>query len=699
MGNSKTLGGERLGSGNKQKVYLHGYERSTHDMTQKLKTTMSAGTLVPFLREVGLPGDSFDISLNSDIMTLPTNGPLFGSFKAQYDVFVVPFRLYQANLHMNALNIGMNMAKIKLPQIRVRGNGLDLTRPIDNQQINSSCILKYLDIAGLGNGYGAVEEGNEVYRDFEAISLLGYWDIYKNYYANKQEEIGYVIHNNLGVLQEMIEEVTFKDRDGSHTLDVDNDLGVPTTPIGVLISGNAGGTVVNEIHVRLELPSDDFNPEKFMIWIKYLHPEFQNGEEGEWVSGDKLFKDWTVSASGYGITGRGITTRDGRTGYVYAQIGAYAYNTGITLEAEVEPRLEEFDLVDIDEMRKQVLQHFSNDPFYVNEYELKPYKFLDHSEAIPNSTRRMRSILSAQEGLGIKTYQSDLFNNWMNTEWLDGENGINEITAISTANGQITIDEINLSNKIYNMLNRIAVSGGTYDDWLDAVYDHKKSRTIENPMYVGGLSKELVFQEVLSNTATTEQPLGTIAGKGTFNGKHKGGKIKIKIDEPSMIIGIVSLTPRIDYGQGNKWDVNLKTMDDLHKPALSQIGFQELITDQMHWADTNIDANNGEILFKSAGKQPAYVNYTTAVNKLRGNLAEELSQAWMVLGRRYEIEENGENEQSMKTQIKDLTTYVDPKKYNYVFANARRDAQNFWIIIESKITARRKMSARVMPNL
>ena len=30
-------------------------------------------------------------------------------------------------------------------------------------------------------------------RRFNAIPLLSYWDIYKNYYANKQEEIGAAI--------------------------------------------------------------------------------------------------------------------------------------------------------------------------------------------------------------------------------------------------------------------------------------------------------------------------------------------------------------------------------------------------------------------------------------------------------------------------------------------------------------------------
>src|SRR5690606_13889217 len=111
------------------------------------------------------------------------------------------------------------------------------------------------------------------------------------------------------------------------------------------------------------------------------------------------------------------------------------------------------------------------------------------------------------------------------------------------------------------------------------------------------------------------EPLGTLAGRGIMAGKSKGGKINIRVDEPSYIMGIVSLTPRIDYSQGNKWDVNLKTMDDFHKPALDEIGFQELITDQMAWWDTKIiymdnignPLEKPTPLFKSAGKQPAWL--------------------------------------------------------------------------------------------
>ena len=138
-------------------------------------------------------------------------------------------------------------------------------------------------------------------------------------------------------------------------------------------------------------------------------------------------------------------------------------------------------------------------------------------------------------------------------------------------------------------------------------------------------------------------------------------------------MGIVSITPRVDYSQGNKWDVNLETIDDLHKPALDAIGFQDLITDQMAWFDTRFNLDGQTKIFRSAGKQPAWINYMTNVNQVRGNFAEQTDQMFMTLNRRYESEYF-----EGQVRIKDLTTYIDPSKFNHVFAYTRRDAQNFW---------------------
>jgi hypothetical protein len=660
MSNQVTLGGDRLGAGKKQKVDLRSYERSTHDLSYIWRSTMASGTLVPFMSEVALPGDTFDIDLDVDVKTHPTIGPLFGSYKVQLDVFQCPIRLYNGKLHMNLLNIGMNMNQIKLPLIEMEADG---TKIGDNDQINPSSIFSYLGIRGLGKGQGTVK------REFNAVPYLSYWDIYKNYYANKQEDYGAYIHSNNNVVSNQVMNFKLLDSSGN---------GGTIDPPGV-------GNPLSIALVKAEIDFlNSYEPDPRGIAVNIT---FFNGVTVVKNLTD-IFKniEWDSTINQLICTNVNDPYRPTNT-YI-----DYTYN-GDTL-ANKRPQVVFFQLDNIDTMREMILQNtMSGSTFTINANSLAPYgPPLDQGNYGYSKTE-------TQEGLALKTYQSDLFNNWVSTDWIDGPNGINSITAVDTSSGEFTIDSLQLSRKVYDMLNRIAVSGGTYDDWLNAVYTHERTRSQENPAYMGGLIKELAFQEVVSNAGTStdseQQPLGTLAGKGVLTNKHKGGKVHIKIDEPSYIIGIVSLTPRIDYSQGNKWSVNLLTLDDLHKPALDEIGFQDLITDQMAWWDTTIINNN--TVFKSAGKQPAWINYMTNVNECRGNFADQNTaqgdggQMYMTLNRRYE--------QSPVGNIKDLTTYIDPSKFNNIFADERLDAQNFWTQIGVNITARRKMSARLMPNL
>ena len=81
----------------------------------------------------------------------------------------------------------------------------------------------------------------------------------------------------------------------------------------------------------------------------------------------------------------------------------------------------------------------------------------------------------------------------------------------------------------------------------------------ETPVFEGGTSQEIVFQEVISNSATEQEPLGALAGRGVTTNRQRGGHIKIKVTEPGYIMCICSITPRIDYSQGNQWDTEIKT--------------------------------------------------------------------------------------------------------------------------------------------
>ena len=157
-------------------------------------------------------------------------------------------------------------------------------------------------------------------------------------------------------------------------------------------------------------------------------------------------------------------------------------------------------------------------------------------------------------------------------------------------------------------------------------------------------------------------------------------------------MGIASITPRVDYCQGNDWDItSLDTMDDLHKPQLDSIGYQDLMQEQM---------NAQALRSLAVGKQPSWINYMTNFNKTYGTFAEEdgEGEAFMVLNRYFDVKQIDVTTES-GVKVYNTSSYIDPSQYNYIFAETGTKSMNFWVQIGFGIEARRVMSASQIPNL
>lgn len=704
----KEIGKNTLGGGKKMTVDMKTYNRSTHNLGYVWRNTQSPGTLVPFMKTLGLPGDIIDIDLDAKVLTHPTVGPLYGSYKLQMDVFTCPIRLYVSALHNNSLKVGLNMAKVKLPHARVHMFKTWAGTYGEFSQINPSSLLSYLGV----NGFGITTE-TEVDTEFQCVPLLAYWDIFKNYYANKQEDNAYYItHEDSQVTQANITSIECASSASNLTTTKNVAITYNTPMESVFIPFYSTGTDKCTIILRGNFENYN-NAEEYLALDGTINAAEFGGQKGpltKWVdliyivtnslqdtaptgftvtpeynlnsAKDTIFIDWKITNN---------MGQPNEIENVYGNANSSTFTNGITIN-QTTPSIGRigitaFPLSNIDDMREDILQSPFYTEFVVSAKSQAPYgNILTTSNEGTNTSK-------SQYGLALKTYQSDLFNNWINSEWIEGSGSINELTAVSTADGSFTIDALNIAQKVYNMLNRIALSDGTYRSWLETVYTNEYVSRCESPVYEGGLSQEIVFDEVVSTAGSTAQgnePLGTLAGRGTLMNNRKGGSLKIKVDEPSYIIGIVSITPRLDYSQGNDFDIELATLDDLHKPELDAIGFQDMPMSWMVWSERKVGAG-GQVTERSLGKQPAWIQYMTNFNRTKGNFAINNSEAFMVLNRNYTIAENGE--------IQDATTYIDPVKYNYVFADTNLDAMNFWVQIGVQQIARRKMSAKVIPNL
>ena len=138
-------------------------------------------------------------------------------------------------------------------------------------------------------------------------------------------------------------------------------------------------------------------------------------------------------------------------------------------------------------------------------------------------------------------------------------------------------------------------------------------------------------------------------------------------------------------------------MDDLHKPALDGIGYQDSVNSERAWwaGYYNAEPDKKEL---AAGKTVAWINYMTNVNRTYGNFAIKDNEAFMVMNRNYELQING-GSTTTSIKIGDLSTYIDPVKFNYIFADTSLEAMNFWVQTKFDIKARRLISAKQIPNL
>lgn len=652
MSIQKNIGKNTIGDNKKMEVDLKTYNRSTHNLSTVIRNTQSAGTLVPTCTIVMQKDDTFEINIESSVLTHPTTGPLYGSFKLENHVFFIPFRLYNSWLHNNRLGIGLDMSQIKLPQLYVTLNKIQDQPGEDEKQwsqINPSCLLSYLGIKGYG---GMINTVTSTTATKNAVKVLGYWDIFKNFYANKQEEDFYMIDSN-------------------DPLSININNTKITDPNNI---PQNQGTVKANSTIEIDDPLSVYNNSNVTLWVTQ-----QIGHSPVKMTATEV---GTTSTNDQKFIINNLKIPTGSTWWIRI------------IQSTQQQALVPFPLEDFDTLRDEILAKKGNQTFYLGNGSSSTQIANIFNERGDNQKLK---TTRPQYGLLLKTYNSDLYQNWINTEWIDGANGINEITAVDVSNGTLSMDALNLQQKVYNMLNRIAVSGGSYRDWLETVYaSGQYIERCETPTFEGGTSQEIVFQEVVSNSATENEPLGTLAGRGINAGKQKGGKIKIRATEPGYMMCITSITPRIDYSQGNDFDSDWISLDDMHKPALDGIGYQDSVnTGRAWWDDTFIGNQPASLTKHTAGKTVAWIDYMTNVNRTYGNFAAGMSEAFMVLNRNYEIkyDTNG------NSRISDLTTYIDPVKYNYIFADTSIDAMNFWVQIKFDITARRLMSAKQIPNL
>lgn len=723
-----TLGGDRIGSGNKMVQRMRNFDRSSFDISTIWASSMAPGVITPCFCDLATIGTTYEMEINELVRTIPTNGPLFGSFELRVEVFFYPLRLTQGILHNNPIALGLNANQVILPTAAVELTTLEAyneylsdggNMPLEHASAGVSSLINYCGAQALPLSYTADDQVMEI----AAGPMFAYYDYVKNYHINKQEDNAYVItneHQKYSAISAVLSSYAYASGGNIpiksttkmelNPLQQDQPFNQPESPrVAILPNGQNTLTIrsyikdYSKIAVTLRTNTSGGTQPTPWLWLNQ-YPNILQVVGHKRVLTDSIGDVYETSVVFQTINGQWPTewgnqwVPDGAGNAPSAVLSWIGFITSGLLD-KYGLQLTPFPIKNFDRARYTILDNNALGSKVV----IKPRTATNASNVInylpycvnveTNETTKLSRNADSMNGLCVKCYKSDLFNNWLNTEWIDGPNGINELSAIPVKDGVVMVEDLIVHKKVYQMLNRVAINDGTYHGYQEALWGESSWKNVESAIYCGGMSTEIVFDEVINSSASEvggeEQPLGTLGGRGRAMNK-KGGQIKVRVDEAGYVMAVVSITPRIKYGSACKYYMtDVKTFADLHNPNMDNIGFQNLPVRQMAGWSGSQDSS------MSAGKQPSWIQYQTNYDTVHGDFAVPSKAGWMVLERKYSPVQNSNAEYV----VGDLTTYIDPTLYNEAFADKALEAQNFWVQLGFNIIARRKMSANQIPNL
>lgn len=182
-------------------------KHSNFNMSRANRFTMAPGLLYPFYWKPVMSQDICRWSWSSIVKTFPTIAPVMGSFKLQIDDFFVPYRLYVPEFQRNssliqyleASNAKSGFVDVRLPCFTFAASSSTFSTPFiskDTSQgagglpVAAGSILNCLGFP-VGATPAASGSSGEQYSlkgvRFNAMPFLAFWDIYRNYYVNRQE--------------------------------------------------------------------------------------------------------------------------------------------------------------------------------------------------------------------------------------------------------------------------------------------------------------------------------------------------------------------------------------------------------------------------------------------------------------------------------------------------------------------------------
>lgn len=254
----------------------------------------------------------------------------------------------------------------------------------------------------------------------------------------------------------------------------------------------------------------------------------------------------------------------------------------------------------------------------------------------------------------------------------------NRLYVDSQAMGSITINELRLSMRTQEFLEKQARGGSRYIEQLRMHFGVNSSdKRLQRPEFIGGFKQPIVITETLQTSSSdSTTPQGNMAGHGITAGR--GGRFSYFCEEHGYLFAIMSVRPITAYQQGIPRHFSRRSLYDYPWPTFAHIGEQAILNKEIYY---NADADDD----KEFGYIPRYAEMRYEPSTVHGYFRTSLDH-WH-FGRQFA------NRPQLNADFISCNPRTDP------FAVNTTGNQNLWAHVFHKVKVRRKLPRYGTPTL
>lgn len=181
---------------------------------------------------------------------------------------------------------------------------------------------------------------------------------------------------------------------------------------------------------------------------------------------------------------------------------------------------------------------------------------------------------------------------------LKRESGSNQLSNFTSI---IELPELRRAEALQKFMEASMRGGTRYEEVIAGVFGVVPPYLDEIPRYLGGGRQYVQSSEVMSNTTTLDNaanpgesvwtPIGEYTGRSVSIGKTN--KVGYKCREHGIIIGLLSVVPRLTWGsEGIPRLFRYDDRFDYPTPYLMNVGDQEVLQSEVYWDPVGVDMDD-----------------------------------------------------------------------------------------------------------